>query len=164
VTAVGRTEDGLFPAAAARLLGLPDAELVTSLVHAPLAVVGGRIVAATGLSAPLRDALDVLRTELARRPFEAPSADRLIDLGVDRTTLARLGRSGELLVLGDGIVLMPGADDEAARLLADLAQPFTTSQARQALRTSRRVVLPLLVHLDRTGLTVRLPDDRRRMR
>jgi selenocysteine-specific elongation factor len=50
------------------------------------------------------------------------------------------------------------------RRLSSLAQPFTTSEARQALQTSRRVVLPLLAHLDRTGRTVRLPDDRRRVR
>ena len=48
--------------------------------------------------------------------------------------------------------------------LAALEQPFTTSQARTALGTSRRVVLPLLAHLDRTGRTLRLPDDRRRLR
>ncbi|MFC6713508.1 SelB C-terminal domain-containing protein [Branchiibius cervicis] len=38
------------------------------------------------------------------------------------------------------------------------------STARQALGTSRRVVLALLAHLDATGATVRLPDDRRRVR
>ncbi|HET6938155.1 MAG TPA: SelB C-terminal domain-containing protein, partial [Nocardioides sp.] len=42
--------------------------------------------------------------------------------------------------------------------------PFTTSAARQALGTSRRVALPLLAHLDRTGRTVRLADDTRRLR
>jgi selenocysteine-specific elongation factor len=164
VTAVRRAEDGLSLAAAARLLDLPDAELVTPLVRPPLRLDAGRIFADAGLSAPLRDALDALRGELRGRPFEAPAADRLIELGVDRATLARLGRRGELLVLGDGVVLLPGADDEAARRLSELAQPFTTSQARQALGTSRRVALPLLAYLDRTGRTVRLPDDRRRVR
>ncbi|HET9630943.1 MAG TPA: SelB C-terminal domain-containing protein, partial [Terrabacter sp.] len=63
-----------------------------------------------------------------------------------------------------GVVLLPGADDTAYDVLGALPQPFTTSQARQALGTSRRVVLPLLAHLDRTGRTVRLPDDTRRVR
>ena len=45
--------------------------------------------------------------------------------------------------------------------LRELPQPFTTSEARVRLGTSRRVVLPLLEHLDRAGLTRRLPDDRR---
>jgi selenocysteine-specific elongation factor len=58
-------------------------------------------------------------------------------------------------------VLLPGADDRAVELLAGLEQPFTTSDARTRLGTTRRVVLPLLSHLDRRGRTRRLPDDRR---
>jgi len=73
-------------------------------------------------------------------------------------------RAGALLRVGPGIVLLSGADDEAVRRLAALPQPFTTSEARQALGTTRRVALPLLDHLDRRGLTLRLPDDRRRLR
>ena len=97
-------------------------------------------------------------------PFRAPDADRLATLGLDRLTLARLARDGHVLLLGDSVVLLPGADDEAVELLGRLDQPFTTSRARQALGTSRRVVLSLLSHLDRTGRTVRLPDDTRRVR
>ena len=68
-----------------------------------------------------------------------------------------------LLVLADGIVLLPGADAHAVEVLRALPQPFTASEARQALGSSRRVVLPLLDHLDRTGRTRREPDDRRRV-
>jgi selenocysteine-specific elongation factor len=60
-----------------------------------------------------------------------------------------------------GIVLPAGAAETAATWLAGLPQPFTTSEARVRLGTTRRVVLPLLEHLDRRGLTRRLPDDRR---
>ncbi|MEV0203462.1 SelB C-terminal domain-containing protein, partial [Nonomuraea sp. NPDC050691] len=62
-----------------------------------------------------------------------------------------------------GVVLLPGADQRAAELLRRLPQPFTVSQARQALGTSRRVAVPLLEHLDRAGLTERLDDARRRL-
>jgi len=48
-------------------------------------------------------------------------------------------------------------------VLRGLPQPFTTSEARTALGTSRRVALALLAHLDRRGATTRLPDDRRRV-
>ena len=48
--------------------------------------------------------------------------------------------------------------------MARLPQPFTVSQARQALDTSRRVAVPLLEHLDRRGLTERLDETRRRCR
>ena len=57
-----------------------------------------------------------------------------------------------------------GADKAAAKILAGLEQPFTTSQARQALRTSRRVAIPLLEYLDRARVTERLPGDLRRIR
>ncbi|MGH3376291.1 MAG: SelB C-terminal domain-containing protein, partial [Actinoallomurus sp.] len=66
-----------------------------------------------------------------------------------------------LLKLAEGIVLLPGADNEAARVLAALPQPFTVSEARRALGTSRRVAIPLLEHLDRRGLTARGDDARR---
>jgi selenocysteine-specific elongation factor len=46
-------------------------------------------------------------------------------------------------------------------VLARLPQPFTLSDARQALATTRRVAVPLLEMLDRRGATRRLPDGRR---
>jgi selenocysteine-specific elongation factor len=71
-------------------------------------------------------------------------------------------RAGSLLRVGDGIVLLPGADARAAELLSRLPQPFTVSQARRALDTTRRVAVPLLEHLDRAGLTERLDEVHRR--
>ncbi|MCW2863517.1 MAG: selenocysteine-specific translation elongation factor, partial [Actinoallomurus sp.] len=65
------------------------------------------------------------------------------------------------LKVAEGIVLLPGADTAAARILAGLPQPFTVSEARRALDTSRRVAVPLLEHLDRRGLTARDGDARR---
>jgi selenocysteine-specific elongation factor len=164
VAAVGDAEDGLSQASAARLLGLPEVGLVDSLVEPPLRLVAGRITLDGDLPEGLRRALDAVRAELEDHPFDAPAADRLAALGIDRATLARLDRGGHLLVLEGGTALLPGADEAALRVLADLPAPFTTSEARQALGTSRRVVLPLLAHLDRTGRTIRLPDDRRRLR
>jgi selenocysteine-specific elongation factor len=46
-------------------------------------------------------------------------------------------------------------------VLAGLPQPFTLSQARQALGTTRRVAVPLLELLDARGLTRRRPDATR---
>jgi selenocysteine-specific elongation factor len=46
-------------------------------------------------------------------------------------------------------------------VLAALDRPFTLSEARQALDTTRRVAVPLLELLDRRGVTRRGPDDRR---
>jgi selenocysteine-specific elongation factor len=112
----------------------------------------------------LREALEALRDRMADAPFAAPDAHTLQDLGLDPRTVAALHRTGHVLRVGEGVVLLPGVDDLAVRRLAELPQPFTTSQARQALGTSRRVALPLLAHLDRTGRTLRMPDDTRRVR
>ena len=102
--------------------------------------------------------------DLTVAPFAAPDAHRLRALGLDQAALAALQRSGHLLRVSDSVVLLPGADDRATEVLAGLPQPFTVSEARKALDTSRRVALPLLAHLDRSGRTVRLPDDSRRVR
>jgi len=163
LAAVRRAPEGLSPAAAARDLGIPDADLVARLVVPPVEQRHGRLVIATDLPAALLEALEAVRVDLAETPFAAPDSERLAALGLDRAAIARLAREGHLLAVGEGVVLLPGADSAAYDVLAALEQPFTTSAARQALGTSRRVVLPLLAHLDRTGRTVRLPDDTRRV-
>ena len=47
------------------------------------------------------------------------------------------------------------------RELAALDQPFTLSQARLALSTTRRVAVPLLEHLDGRGWTRRVDGQLR---
>lgn len=143
-------------------LRLPSADLVAPLVRPPLQVVGGRVRRpGSGLPAEVAASVDVVRRELAVTPFAAPTADRLRELGLDERALGAAERAGLLWRVAPGIVLLPGADHDAAARLARLDQPFTTSAARQDLGTSRRVVLPLLDRLDRAGLTRRLADDRR---
>ena len=102
--------------------------------------------------------------DLAREPFLAPEAGRLRELGLDSRAIAAAARAGLLLRVTEQIVLAPDAQTSAARLLAGLPQPFTATEARQVLGTTRRVAIPLLEHLDRAGVTQRLPDDRRRLR
>ena len=147
---------------AATRLGLPTPELVAALVES--AARGGRGPGrrlARHPSDALLEAIGRLEEQLAEAPFAAPDSERLAQLGLDRTGLAAAEKAGRLLRVGDGVVLLPGADRQAAAALADLPQPFTTSQARVRLGTSRRVVLPLLALLDAQRLTRRLPDDRR---
>jgi selenocysteine-specific elongation factor len=83
-------------------------------------------------------------------------------VGLDRRAVGAAIRAGALLKIADGLVLLPGADAEAAAVLAALPQPFTASEARRALDTTRRTLIPLLEHLDRTGYTERIDDVRRR--
>jgi selenocysteine-specific elongation factor len=161
-------DPGLPVGAARRELELPEGRLVEILLTvdpaaARLIVRDGRVYRADavhdGLPAVLREALDTIRTELADNPFAAPEASRLTELGLGGKELAALVRANELTRIADGIYLLPGAEHAAVRVLAGLGdREFTLSEARQALRTSRRVAVPLLQRLARVGHTRRTPD------
>lgn len=102
-----------------------------------------------------------LEARLLANPFLAPLAGDLAALGLGARELAAAERARRVLRLQGGVVLLPSAPELAIRALAQLPEPFTTSQARQALGTSRRVAIPLLEYLDRRGLTRRIDDDHR---
>ncbi|HEY5987891.1 MAG TPA: selenocysteine-specific translation elongation factor [Streptosporangiaceae bacterium] len=164
-----------MPVEAARAaLGLPDRRLVEALARDAAVILADGLhpagpaaqadPAVRTLPEPVLAAVRALHRDLAGAPFLAPEAGRLRELGLAPRVIAAAGRAGLLLRVSDQIVLAPGADAKAAQILATLPQPFTTAQARQALGTTRRVAIPLLEHLDRTGITQRLPDDRRQLR
>ncbi|MBQ1020849.1 SelB C-terminal domain-containing protein [Micromonospora sp. D93] len=144
-------------------LALPDRVLVEALVRPPLRIHAGRVGAASADALPeaVARAVQRVRAEYGDRPFRAPEADRLVDLGLGPREIGAAVRAGALLRLADNVVLLPDALDDAVRVLAGLPQPFTLSAARQALDTTRRVAVPLLELLDRRGATRRLPDDAR---
>jgi selenocysteine-specific elongation factor len=125
---------------------------------------GGGAAQVPHLPARVADAVRVVLADLADAPFGAPDAERMRDLGIDARAAAAAERAGLLLRLPGNVLLAPDAPDRAARILAGLPQPFTAAEARKALQTSRRVVIPLLEWLDRKGITKRLADDRRTMR
>jgi selenocysteine-specific elongation factor len=143
-------------------LGLPERSLVEALVRPPLELRGGR-VSAGGSSVPqeLTDAVRRAFEALADRPFAAPEAYRLAELGLGARQVGAAVRAGLVVQLAENVVLPAGAPQRAVQVLAGLPQPFTLSEARRALDTSRRVAVPLLELLDRTGATRRDPDDRR---
>jgi selenocysteine-specific elongation factor len=70
-------------------------------------------------------------------------------------------RAGRLTRIADGVVLGPDALDQAAAILATLPQPFTVSDAKRALGTTRRVAVPLLEQLDARRITRRADDGTR---
>jgi selenocysteine-specific elongation factor len=164
-------EHGLPVEAARRQLGLPDPRIISALLALPpdephaagLVLREGRVVGAAGVGLPagISAGVDAVRADLETAPFVAPEAYRLAELGLGRRELAAAVRAGALLRIAEGIVLLPGADAAAAAVLAGLPQPFTLSEARRALGTTRRVAVPLLELLDARGLTGRRPDDRR---
>jgi selenocysteine-specific elongation factor len=150
-----------------KALGLPERSLVHALLTPPYSIRSGRIVRAdddsSALPPHLAEAIETLRIDLAARPFAAPDADRLAELRLGRRELGAAERAGALLRITDVVVLRPDCVDIAIRTLRGLGAPFTVSDARKALGTTRRVAVPLLEYLDRQGWTERLPDDRRRI-
>jgi selenocysteine-specific elongation factor len=162
-------DPGLPVEAARRAAGLPDPRLIEPMLRlaerTDLVVRDGRVSAAArkGTPAALHAALDKLRADLGAEPFAAPDAARLAELGLGPRQLAALVRAGELLRIADGVVLVPGADAQALGVLAALGSEFTLSEARQALGTSRRVAVPLLELLARTGRTARTPSGGHRV-
>lgn len=158
-------EPGLPSGAACQALGLPDRRLLEALVRPPLVAANGRIsegVVPPDLPRDVATAVDRIRADLSGRPFRAPEAARLAEVGLHRRAVGAAIRAGVLLKIAEGLVLLPGADADAAAVLAALPQPFTASEARQALGTTRRTLIPLLEHLDRCGYTERVDDIRRR--
>ncbi|WP_433242600.1 selenocysteine-specific translation elongation factor [Streptosporangium sp. CA-135522] len=155
-------DPGITVDAAAQLLGLPDRRLAEALVTPPLVIEAGRILPA-GRSLPpsIAKAVAELAADLAARRFDAPTAERLAELGLTGKALAAALRSGALTSIGKNVVLLPDALDRAADTLARLPSPFTVSDARIALATSRRVAVPLLECLDARGITRRTDNELR---
>ncbi|GIE94543.1 selenocysteine-specific translation elongation factor [Paractinoplanes rishiriensis] len=141
-------------------LGLPDRALVEALVRPPLTSAAGRISAGPpGIPAELADLVGRAFDGLGE--FAAPEAHDLAALGLAERQLAAAVRAGLLFRLAPQVFLRPGTPGRAVPRLAALPQPFTLSEARRALDTTRRVAVPLLELLDREGLTSRDADDRR---
>ena len=119
------------------------------------------VIGRTGmLPSTVDEAIAVLESRFAEHPFRAPEAGELTGLGLGTRELAAAVRVGRLAAVTDSVFLGPGYQERALSILAGLEQPFTVSQARRALDTTRRVAVPLLEHLDRAGRTRTLTDGR----
>jgi selenocysteine-specific elongation factor len=153
-------------AALVRNLGLPDPALLAGVLAEPgLAAHDGRVATAAVAPSlgPAEAGIRALEQRLGAAAFAAPESSDLAALGIGARELAAAQRAGRLLRLDADVVLLPSAPARAVELLRELPQPFTTSAARQALGTTRRVAIPLLEHLDGLGHTVRVDATSRRV-
>jgi selenocysteine-specific elongation factor len=157
--------------AAARTPGWPAAagnEVVEALVAGGRLVTDGPALRTPGHGVRLDPAQRALRARVEAALDEAGVGllgDRaLADLGADRKATALLVRLGVLVPIAPGGYLgraaLEGAVATLRRSFPD-GRPFAASEAREALGTTRRTLIPLLEHLDRTGVTVRQGDLRR---
>ena len=160
-------EGGLPHEAARHAAGLPDPRLLAPLVGtAGLESAAGRLrrpgtVVSLGAA---EAAVASLEARLRADPVDAPEVPELQALRLGAREVAAAERAGRLLRIGEDVVLLPDGPARAMRVLAALPQPFTLSQARQALGTTRRVAVPLLEHLDGRGWTRRLDGQLREVR
>jgi len=70
--------------------------------------------------------------------------------------------NGKVTRLSDKLVTTPEVMDRARLKLAEtFSAGFTASEARQALETSRKFIIPILEWMDRQGFTVRVGDERK---
>jgi selenocysteine-specific elongation factor len=141
-------------------LGLPDRALVEALVEPPLRMRQGRI-GKDGPDVPTGLVNQIDQAFAGKGPFAAPEAYELAASGLGPRQLAAAVRAGLLIQLAPNVVLREGAPGEAAEVLRKIGQPFTLSEARQALGTTRRVAVPLLELLDRRKTTERDAENRR---
>jgi selenocysteine-specific elongation factor len=160
--------DPLDPAltveAAREAAGVPDRSLLQALAEpAGVEIAAGRVglPGVTASLGPAEEGLRRIEARLAEAPFAAPERPDLDAAGLGPREVAAAVRTGRLLRLPDDVLLLPSGPAMAMRVLAGLPQPFTLSQARQALGTSRRVAVPLLEHLDGRGWTRRLDGSHR---
>ena len=159
---------GVSRQALARLLTLPDPELVDLLVREQPSLVSDadgvhRRNRGAELPAAAAAALAELVRELTAHPFAAPEVPELTASGLTESLLQLAARQGALLRLGHGVYLLPEDIERAVERLAALPQPFTVSAARHAMGTTRRVAVPLLEQLDRLRRTRRLDGNLREL-
>ena len=104
-----------------------------------------------------------IREALSQKPFDPPPRH---EVELDRNSqnvLRFLIASGEVIEVGsDAVLLRKNFERMRARITEFISKngPATVSELRQALQSSRRIVVPLLERLDRDGVTRRLRDKR----
>ena len=104
-----------------------------------------------------------VREALSKRPFDPPSRREIESDPHARQVVRFLIQSGDLIEIATDVILLRDSFERMKSGVADFISekgPATVSQLRQALRSSRRVMVPLLERLDREGFTRRIGDKR----
>ncbi|PYL11108.1 MAG: hypothetical protein DMF48_08590 [Verrucomicrobia bacterium] len=104
-----------------------------------------------------------IREALARQPFDPPSRKAIESDPQARQVVRFLIENGDVTELALDVVLLRESFERMKSQVIEFISkngPATVSQLRQALRSSRRVMVPLLERLDRDGATTRAGDKR----
>jgi len=104
-----------------------------------------------------------IREALSRKPFDPPPRREIEPDRGAQHVLRFLIESGDVIEVGsDAVLLRENFERMMARIIEFISKngPATVSELRQALESSRRIMVPLLERLDRDGLTRRVGDKR----
>jgi selenocysteine-specific elongation factor len=127
----------------------------------------GSVVARTSYQPALRGQLKSaekrIREFLSNNPFDPPPR-RALELDPQAQQVVRfLIENNELIEIAPDVVLLRESFERMKSRVAEFISqsgPATVSELRQALGSSRRIVVPLLERLDRDAVTRRVADKR----
>ena len=111
----------------------------------------------------LKSAADKIHVALSAKPFDPPGRKDLSQDKELQPALRFLIEQGEIIEISAEIVLLRAAFDQMLSGVSDFISsngPSRASQLREKLGTSRRIIIPFLEYLDRTGVTRRVGDQR----
>jgi selenocysteine-specific elongation factor len=104
-----------------------------------------------------------VRAALSAKPLDPPSVKELAPDTPSQQALRFLLQTGEAVELNEDVVLLAESLTQASEGIAAFLRKHssaTAGQLREALGTSRRIVIPLLERMDKKGLTRREGDKR----
>jgi selenocysteine-specific elongation factor len=115
------------------------------------------------LPAKLRPAAAKIREALSKKPFDPPARREIESDPHAQRVLRFLIESGVVIEIAPDAVLSRENFERMKNAVADFISkngPATVSELRQALESSRRIMVPFLERLDRDGITHRTGDQR----
>jgi len=115
------------------------------------------------LTPALQAVASKLRADLAAKPYDPPSRNQLAPDPIAQQALRFLIKAGEAIEIDEEVVMAAEHFKRATDLIREFIRargPATVSDLRQMLGSTRRVTLPLLVRMDRDGVTSRQGDKR----
>ena len=104
-----------------------------------------------------------IRILLDENPLEPPNPKEIINSESDEAALKFLLQTNEAIQLDEKVILLSKNYNEAVdKIRSYMTQngPATAADLRKALSSTRRVIIPLLEHLDKEGITFRSGDTR----
>lgn len=118
---------------------------------------------APALPPSLRGKRDEILAALAENPIEPPNPKEILLSDDHRKVMRFLVETGEVIELSEKCTLLAGTYRELCDRVSDRLRtgPATASDLREAIGTTRRILIPLLEKLDNEGVTLRDGDLRR---